>query len=526
MKQGFKLLSVLLLTLLLLAVSATAQINWLKQDGSINYLAWDNGSKSKIMYNGNVAAFATGYFGSTASQTVHLTATLNSKTDGKIVSTIVSKEVNVANTLGYQVITILPENYKNKAGEYIIVIKLKDVNTELVDTSLYLKVNPIFLTIDNLTPTPALINTEPVMNYILDKQVWENHNLQFTVSATDAQNDDLKYQGQVCTVQIGQICLSWSTLIAKGASLNQNTGEFKWKPSYEFVQHPDLFKKIKFRFRADDGQKKSAWQAVTVTVDDVNRNPIFDNIGSQEIEEGELLQFEVNATDADGDDDLQYSVTTMLPEGALFDANLHQFTWVPTSAQIGTYHVTFKVEDNYGGKNFKMVTIKVTEKLATPAQCDDGIDNDGDGLIDKNDPGCHTDGNAGNINSYNQNDDDESNNVVLPPKLSQHMAIDLLSAHLEEEINAGKTLLVNVRLHNNGKADAKELKVEAKIYDLGVLGSTGKSTLTSGKNIERNIYVPLPEDAQPGWYLIKITAINGTYHTSTYRLVHINSNTF
>src|SRR3989344_2508663 len=120
MKQGFKLLIVLLMTLLL-TVSATAQINWLKQDGNVKYLAWDDGSNSKAIYNGNTAAFTTGYFGSTISQTVQLTVTINNKNDGKMVSTIVSKNVNVANTLGYEVMAVLPEHYKNKAGEYIIV---------------------------------------------------------------------------------------------------------------------------------------------------------------------------------------------------------------------------------------------------------------------------------------------------------------------------------------------------------------------------------------------------------------------
>jgi LPXTG-motif cell wall-anchored protein len=41
-------------------------------------------------------------------------------------------------------------------------------------------------------------------------------------------------------------------------------------------------------------------------------------------------------------------------------------------------------------------------------QCSDGIDNDGDGLIDDLDGGCHSDGNAGNPNSYVPSDNDES----------------------------------------------------------------------------------------------------------------------
>ena len=42
-------------------------------------------------------------------------------------------------------------------------------------------------------------------------------------------------------------------------------------------------------------------------------------------------------------------------------------------------------------------------------ECEDGIDNDGDGVIDEEDPECHTDGDAGNPDSYDPTDDDESN---------------------------------------------------------------------------------------------------------------------
>jgi hypothetical protein len=42
-------------------------------------------------------------------------------------------------------------------------------------------------------------------------------------------------------------------------------------------------------------------------------------------------------------------------------------------------------------------------------QCSDGKDNDGDGLIDAADPGCHTDGNANNAASYDASDNNEAN---------------------------------------------------------------------------------------------------------------------
>ncbi|MDP1820275.1 MAG: hypothetical protein Q8K58_10360 [Acidimicrobiales bacterium] len=41
-------------------------------------------------------------------------------------------------------------------------------------------------------------------------------------------------------------------------------------------------------------------------------------------------------------------------------------------------------------------------------ECSDTADNDGDGVIDAQDPGCHTDGNPDNPDSYNPDDDDES----------------------------------------------------------------------------------------------------------------------
>jgi LPXTG-motif cell wall-anchored protein len=42
-------------------------------------------------------------------------------------------------------------------------------------------------------------------------------------------------------------------------------------------------------------------------------------------------------------------------------------------------------------------------------QCSDGADNDGDAVIDKADPGCHSDGNAANDATYQPEDDDELN---------------------------------------------------------------------------------------------------------------------
>ena len=52
------------------------------------------------------------------------------------------------------------------------------------------------------------------------------------------------------------------------------------------------------------------------------------------------------------------------------------------------------------------------DEADTP-QCSDGADNDGDGVIDAADPGCHSDGDANNPASYVADDNDEGDGDVL-----------------------------------------------------------------------------------------------------------------
>jgi LPXTG-motif cell wall-anchored protein len=59
-------------------------------------------------------------------------------------------------------------------------------------------------------------------------------------------------------------------------------------------------------------------------------------------------------------------------------------------------------------------TVAPTGGETTGPECSDGIDNDGDGLIDAADPDCHTDGNAGNPASYNPSDMSEAGGPGAP----------------------------------------------------------------------------------------------------------------
>jgi hypothetical protein len=72
--------------------------------------------------------------------------------------------------------------------------------------------------------------------------------------------------------------------------------------------------------------------------------PVLDPIGNKTVDEGQLLEFVITATDRDGDL-LSYSASN-LPTGAAFDPLNQTFTWTPDYTQAENYNVLFTVTDN------------------------------------------------------------------------------------------------------------------------------------------------------------------------------------
>lgn len=85
-------------------------------------------------------------------------------------------------------------------------------------------------------------------------------------------------------------------------------------------------------------------ETVEIIVNDVNRLPIIAPIGNKSIDEGQLLEFVVSASDPDGDM-VTLSVID-LPQGATFNASTGKFSWTPNSGQAGLYRVTFSATDD------------------------------------------------------------------------------------------------------------------------------------------------------------------------------------
>jgi VCBS repeat-containing protein len=92
----------------------------------------------------------------------------------------------------------------------------------------------------------------------------------------------------------------------------------------------------------------------------VNYAPILDPIGNMSVNEGELIEFTITASDPDGDV-LTYSATN-LPEGAAFDPEAQLFSWTPGWQSSGRHNdIVFSVSD---GSDYdeEIIAIDVIDK--------------------------------------------------------------------------------------------------------------------------------------------------------------------
>lgn len=210
----------------------------------------------------------------------------------------------------------------NQAGSYEVTFIASDGQAQDSET--------ITITVNN-------VNRAPVLNAIGDKSANENNTLSFSVSASDADNDTIMYS---------------AGSLPSGATLaSQN---FTWTPSYEQASTYQV------TFVASDGQAQDS-ETITITVNNVNREPVLDTIGDKSANENSTLSFSVSASDADGDT-ITYSVES-LPSGAAFVS--HSFTWIPSYEQAGTYQVTFVASDSQI-QDSETITITVNNANRAP----------------------------------------------------------------------------------------------------------------------------------------------------------------
>ncbi|HXF49601.1 MAG TPA: Ig-like domain-containing protein [Verrucomicrobiae bacterium] len=198
-----------------------------------------------------------------------------------------------------------------------------------------------------VTITVNNVNRAPVLNTIGAKSVNESQLLQFRVSSTDP-------DGTIPTLSAAGL--------PSGASFVDSTngaGSFTWTPSFAQAGTHNV------TFIASDGSLADS-EVVSITVNNVNRAPVLNAIGAKSVNENQLLQFRISASDPDGTTPTLSTIG--LPSGATFVDSLNgagSFNWTPSFTQAGTYNVTFIASDGSLADS-EVVTITVNNTNRAP----------------------------------------------------------------------------------------------------------------------------------------------------------------
>ena len=201
-------------------------------------------------------------------------------------------------------------------------------------------------------------NNSPAFDVIGNKTVDEGQLLQFTVSASDSDGDNLSYS---------------AINLPQGATFNASTHTFSWIPNYGQAGN---YNNVEFTVMDDGSPMALDTELISITVGHVNRPPVFGNLsGPQEVLSGSPLTFSVSATDPDGD--VVFLSSANLPVGAVFDGSTGIFSWTPSAQQEGIYIVTFSAVDNGTPSASSSLDIVITVgHNPTPVEQADSLVND------------------------------------------------------------------------------------------------------------------------------------------------------
>ncbi|MBN4072394.1 hypothetical protein JYU03_00575, partial [bacterium AH-315-F03] len=180
-------------------------------------------------------------------------------------------------------------------------------------------------------------NLPPVLATIGAQVTTENVNLNFTVSATDAES----------------VPVVTTSTLPTGATFTPSAGggTFDWTP--DFLQSGIY----SVTFYATDDSLAVDSEVVSITVNDGgNQLPILAAIGAQVTTENVNLNFVVSATDIES---TPIITTSALPVGATFDGTT--FDWTPDFLQSGIYSVTFYATDDSLAVDSEVVSITVND---------------------------------------------------------------------------------------------------------------------------------------------------------------------
>jgi len=183
----------------------------------------------------------------------------------------------------------------------------------------------------------------PVLQKIDNLVVAEGELLSIVFTAVDSGGDVLRYE---------------TDNLPRGAYLDPSNGNFLFTPDYNQAGS------YSFLVRVEDPAGQYAEARVSLTVNNVNRQPVFNFIPSQFVESGSTVEFLVSAFDPDGDS-LSFKFSSNVLPNSLFNPQTQVFQFT-AGEQTGVFEGIFIVTDSPGASDSQVVAINVGPRTNLP----------------------------------------------------------------------------------------------------------------------------------------------------------------
>lgn len=197
----------------------------------------------------------------------------------------------------------------------------------------------------SLTIVVNELNTTPVIESIANMVVNEFDEVRCAIHASDKDNDELTYSLD-------------ATSLADGLTIDLTTLELVWTPG----EDDDGLHNV--TITVSDGTLSTS-HTFSIQVNELNSTPDISVIDNREVDEFKTLQFNIEATDADGDA-LTYDLNNEAKAaGMQLDETTGAFTWTPSGTQAGRYEVTVSASDYglTGTASFVITVMPIDQKI-------------------------------------------------------------------------------------------------------------------------------------------------------------------
>ncbi len=189
----------------------------------------------------------------------------------------------------------------------------------------------------------AAPNAAPVLAAIGNKTLTAGNVMNVQISATDANGDNLTFT------------LPTKPAFATLTDNNDGTGVIRLAPTTSQAGTYNL------TCRVADGNGGADSETITITVNPPpNAAPVLASIGNKTLTAGNVMNVQISATDANGDN-LTFTLPTKPAFATLTDNNdgTGVIRLAPSTSQAGTYSLTCRVADGNGGADSETITITV-----------------------------------------------------------------------------------------------------------------------------------------------------------------------